>query len=417
MILQRNKGLQRVLEVRGCPAGGYEEKMLRCNRMKYFPRFASEQIDGETRLYFRIDGMSTLSELFSHRSPNRKDVEKLMTDLRGAVSEMQEYMLLPESLVLGMQYTVYDSREKHFRFLYLPREKGEFGRQLKSLLEEIMVLYDHADREGNAWLYDFYSEILVDNFSADYFCRLMDQRSAAGEGRVSLQAEILNPDQNQDDSLGKDAVPAASSGRRLEKPEMMQPEPEKAVSDRFRIILPGAGVLILGVVLILLKGTRGIRFLILAAACYAAWLFYCLLKKQASGKDEPPEDVVEWQESIPRGSLSQQQREFLPAVPAGRPVEVTKLVPREAGSREPVALPEGTVRIGRQRELCDFWLPETGVSRIHALIERHGGTVTVCDMGSTNGTYLNHVRLEKDIPASAGYGDVLSLAGVEFYCL
>ena len=38
------------------------------------------------------------------------------------------------------------------------------------------------------------------------------------------------------------------------------------------------------------------------------------------------------------------------------------------------------------------------------------------DKGSTNGTYVNNKRLKQDA-AELKYGDVVSFAGVEYYCV
>ena len=44
--------------------------------------------------------------------------------------------------------------------------------------------------------------------------------------------------------------------------------------------------------------------------------------------------------------------------------------------------------IGRGKD-CHLALPDNAVSRQHAFLERRDGFFHVCDMGSTNGTYVN----------------------------
>lgn len=38
---------------------------------------------------------------------------------------------------------------------------------------------------------------------------------------------------------------------------------------------------------------------------------------------------------------------------------------------------------------------DRGVSRVHAAVRRDGDSLSVCDVGSTNGTYLNGVRIKR----------------------
>lgn len=53
--------------------------------------------------------------------------------------------------------------------------------------------------------------------------------------------------------------------------------------------------------------------------------------------------------------------------------------------------------IGRSPE-CSVHLPEEGVSRRHALIEWRNGEVVVRDLGSTNGTFVNGMRMFHSAP-------------------
>jgi serine/threonine protein kinase len=69
-------------------------------------------------------------------------------------------------------------------------------------------------------------------------------------------------------------------------------------------------------------------------------------------------------------------------------------------------LPEaGSCTIGR-RSSCDLVLRVDSVSREHCRIERHDGAYWLYDNGSSNGTLLNGLRIEK---AKLVHGDVLTL--------
>jgi Protein of unknown function (DUF3662)/FHA domain len=66
-------------------------------------------------------------------------------------------------------------------------------------------------------------------------------------------------------------------------------------------------------------------------------------------------------------------------------------------------LEPGSNVLGRGTE-ADIRLPDTGVSRKHADVQVHGGTVTVEDLGSTNGTLVNGRRVGRQDLAD---GDVI----------
>jgi len=64
-----------------------------------------------------------------------------------------------------------------------------------------------------------------------------------------------------------------------------------------------------------------------------------------------------------------------------------------------------TLAIGRGPE-CDIFLNDFTVSRSHAVLEMAGTEVSVRDVGSLNGTYVNGVRVDK---AQLSGGDVLQI--------
>ncbi|MBB3677328.1 FhaA domain-containing protein [Modestobacter versicolor] len=68
-------------------------------------------------------------------------------------------------------------------------------------------------------------------------------------------------------------------------------------------------------------------------------------------------------------------------------------------------LEPGSNVLGRGTE-ADIRLPDTGVSRKHADVQLHGGTVTVEDLGSTNGTLVNGRRVASQDLAD---GDVIRI--------
>lgn len=60
-------------------------------------------------------------------------------------------------------------------------------------------------------------------------------------------------------------------------------------------------------------------------------------------------------------------------------------------------------------DLTPFGALEKGVSRIHAAIERSDETLTLVDMGSSNGTHLNGQRLLPEQPRVLRDGDEVRL--------
>lgn len=60
-------------------------------------------------------------------------------------------------------------------------------------------------------------------------------------------------------------------------------------------------------------------------------------------------------------------------------------------------------------DLTPYGAQDRGVSRVHAQLQIIEGIVHIIDLGSTNGTFVNAVRLEKDTPTALRKGDELLL--------
>lgn len=73
----------------------------------------------------------------------------------------------------------------------------------------------------------------------------------------------------------------------------------------------------------------------------------------------------------------------------------------------------GEYKIGREGADISFGA-DSGVSRSHAVISRAGGVVTITDLGSTNGTYVNGVKISGATELKAG--DLLILGTVRLRC-
>jgi predicted component of type VI protein secretion system len=66
------------------------------------------------------------------------------------------------------------------------------------------------------------------------------------------------------------------------------------------------------------------------------------------------------------------------------------------GQRREIPLPAPTTVIGRRPD-CNLQIPAKDVSRLHCQIAIEGSAVTLKDLGSTNGTYVNGERVEEAV--------------------
>jgi len=91
-------------------------------------------------------------------------------------------------------------------------------------------------------------------------------------------------------------------------------------------------------------------------------------------------------------------------------VEVALVRVTQDGKSQRVVLKKQLSVLGRQ-DSCQVRIPTAGISRKHCEIVVADGSITVNDLGSSNGTYLNQERITSH-PAAPG--DLLSIGGQVF---
>lgn len=70
-----------------------------------------------------------------------------------------------------------------------------------------------------------------------------------------------------------------------------------------------------------------------------------------------------------------------------------------------------SLTVGRV-ESSDFAVPKNDVSRVHAEITKSSAGLTLRDLGSTNGTFVNHQRIDGEV--ALHHGDVIHFGAQEF---
>ncbi len=416
MVLQKNKGCRSYLEI--SDIGRQESficRMLINNTFKSIPECEYRDIDGKKSLLYRIDGMSTLSAKYGRISPEIGQVRRLLGDIADALKEIEEYMMNPNDLVINLKSIVYDNISDKHKLLYVPDSDGGFIKQVKGLIEEIMMIFDHKDREGTIQLYDLYSKILPDNFTPEMF-KEMDFRVNTGIDGADC------PNEGEDIFFQKfsENTYSQSSGEitdfRIEKNEDYINSDEigdtanKAIMKK--IVIMGGIVIGLGIIAMILLGFKGV---ILSLLMIAAFSFYAISSIRKEEETEIERNIRQTEEKSPI-NMRMRNDETMDHKSREKK-EISSLIPFAREKESPIYInDDDEIKIGRQAETCEYCISEPGISRIHAVLRKKNRKVVIKDEGSTNGTYVNNCRLtgtEKEL----NYGDVISFAGIEYYCV
>lgn len=117
----------------------FAKGMLQSNDIAGLVKPSYSQRDTNQYLKYPVTSKIPLKDLLTVEI-DRKDALKLCLSIANAAKEMEEYMLSPEKLMLGLEYVFVDVRKKEVSFIYLPID--EFS-ESQSMKEFLLGVYSH----------------------------------------------------------------------------------------------------------------------------------------------------------------------------------------------------------------------------------------------------------------------------------
>ena len=412
MIFQKNQGINSLLEISEVVIpDNYEERMLTHCRFKHILPSEIREMDGEKSMYVKIDGLSPLIARYSRKSPNKEDIKHLMVAVNKCIRELREFLLNPNGIIISMDYIFFSDITDDYKFIYIPGNTFDFKAEIKNLFEDIMRLYDHKDSEGVKYLYDTYSQIIRDNFTIDMFTRLTTDKGSSS--RLCIEKKSY---EEPEEVISEDIYV---------EPYVYKSSPVNISYNPKEYIAVFAVAVLIMLVMLVIFGPSSLRFSILSFLMAIVFTIADINHKKneaeleetfKGAKNEFKEkSITSVSENIPERKV-----QGTTILTPDSSDAVSKLIPTGKQNNEEIEqiyLIEGATRIGRLQSECDVVINDASVSRLHAVIERHGEVVTLMDMGSTNGTYINDSRLDEGRAVTLNHGDTIGIAAVRYECV
>lgn len=91
-----------------------------------------------------------------------------------------------------------------------------------------------------------------------------------------------------------------------------------------------------------------------------------------------------------------------------------KLISIEEKEPKEILLKKFPFYLGKLQWNVDYAIDHSSISRVHSKFEKEGDILYMTDLNSTNGTYLNHIKLKKDEKREVKKGDEVSFADLKF---
>lgn len=176
------------ITVRGNENGSqnnYQARMIAENELEYFLECSVKQVDCCMEYRYRISSMASLEQAMERRTFRQRDIRRLIVSLDRAVSQLEEYLLSEEKILLDPGYIYMDSGRvggapceadgnASIYFCYYPEKEESFTESVKALLPYILKKTDHGDREAILLAYSLYQISLEDRITMEDLKRTLD---------------------------------------------------------------------------------------------------------------------------------------------------------------------------------------------------------------------------------------------------
>ena len=432
---------------------GYQYRMLEMNRIEGLLSCGTRHIDGERFLYYDITGKQSLMALYEARKIPGTELFKFLKAVDQVSGSMSKYLLDEQHLVLDEEQVFYDFQTGSYCFTYYPGEITE-PQVFRFLADGI----DGTDKNAAAAAYRLCSlaggsrqtlrEAIREEASEKPHMTVQFKASGieTAQAREYEEAEERREDRKREEESGearKRARPRPRS-REEKKPNKERKGKEneekngegigKYAGILIRVLLVtaalgGAGGLIAVQYFLYISQRErrlciaGTVLLLLAAVLVISEAIIRKRRERKKQKMEEEKNEPHYIESdeirLPDYMRRDKAEDYLLGEEAENTVRfserdmIGRLYGAERGNR--IDLKNLPVTIGKAQAYADVILEDPSVSRVHARIYRgENGGIEIRDLDSTNGTWINGVKLSPNERRRVQRGDEVKFGNLEY---
>lgn len=365
--------------------GQLAEKMMERQQIAGLLKWVTMEHEGDMTFWYQITGLQSLADWLRHHPLNFTLFGHLLGGLLALQEELPRFYLKCEHLVLQIEQIFLDPSGEQASFCYEPLWQKEPQEALRELMEQLLPLIDHEDKDAVRLGYELYEKCQEPN--ADIWRYVLEQSGArprSESGNVIGEREPVvkrEPEEGMETAsrITEECVPAAE--------KIFQPDSAQRTRSRMTDTFPWHMLEKLPVV------------------SARAW-FESVRKKK---KEEKAETAYLYEpEEEPAESAH-------PTVFLGETGYAEgRLIYQGAGAEDNFVIEGDSFLVGGRNDRADGRLHASGVSRNHARITREEQVYYVEDLNSRNGTYVNGQLLPYKQKCQVKPGDRLRFAREEY---
>ncbi len=341
-------------------------------------------------LKYDITNMKNLASEYVNRSMRFKDISGLLYGIAGITATGASYLLEERFYVYHPEMIYTDMEYNRLHMIYIPFscKDNERSEGYRALSDYMLEKLDHTEESAVNIAYQFYRMSKEELFSLRGFCSLIDRESTLSVKEdkaedIRKTERVANPDQEEEACVYKPA----------------EEEKEKSIKVPVTAGVIGA-ILTIFYFLIGRKSDYASFILMAVMSAMAAALFltvrYMMWSAHKRKEDElagsMPQNRVtvnEFWGGDEKTVFFDEQTRFFDE--EQKPAFSLKWI--ENGKEKVESIRTKTALIGKKYDEVDICIPDPTVSRKHVRMKILGDSITIEDLGSTNGTYVDGRKL------------------------
>lgn len=440
----------------GAKGNDYQQKMIARNTINGLLQVSIKNINNNQVYYYDITSKQQMSKLYEYNKITVNDVQSICISISEMVKAVNDFMLDLDCVIISPEYMYIDMNSKKASFVYCPSFEGEFSKSMKSLFEYIIEHFDHSiSKDDLMKVYEIYQKIIHDDYNPQNLAQMMINESDAKKtDGIHVMDEVTNLDCIQQKQI-KDLV---ADENILEEQEGIDRKYVKGLKiiRTFNLIfmLYLIGTLFVPQIAVL-KTDLAVIVAIIAASLFINVRITKKIKKadsmsnikiqnysqeyskkiNESGSDLTNIKNNDYKQNIydedKNGDCKQKHIEIGNTILLSEYCHENKkpllrLVPDNTDEYKDLSEEKRKLKskvleisgfpcvIGSMPSYCDVVIDNRIISRMHACIKSEDNNCYIEDMNSTNGTFVNEIRIKPDEKKIIRSGDTIQMAALSY---
>ena len=439
---------------------GYQQGMLIKRKMEYLLDTSLRSIDGENYNYYDISSKISLRQLFGSRYMVMDDIKQLIMNIRDACYEIDQYLLDSNRLILDPSYIFFSYSKSRYSFWYdVSNVVTSESTGMRDLMDYLLEKVSSSDNEATEFVYKCYEYYENGGLDVWELLMLLPQNKDdidvidVDSGEKIRDIIVDNVDLIDEQPIAKNSVYESgqvSCGNNTSS---------RWIFSILTIALGIIGVAVCAAIYYLCVLENDEINILLGVAATSLFIFVLgivtsllqLIKrrrgymKAANGEENYGElegrnifgetgnvNRVHMDDFISRSGRSEwdnrkeieDQGSDLDEIDGSQTVYfdpspdtgIYKLFAMDRGNKQHISLDKFPCTIGKMSGYVDACIEHPSISRLHARIDTKDKKMFLQDLNSTNGVFLNGIRLGPNDEREIEEGDEIRLGSLN-YCL